>query len=84
MAITGVFVPLVTPFKDGMVDYVSYEKMVDFYLTKGVHGFIPLGTTGEGPTISELEYEKIIEKTIEYTNGVVPIYVGLVEMILEK
>lgn len=77
MSISGVFVPLITPFKDYEVDYVSYKRLIDFYLTKGVHGFIPLGTTSESPTISELEYEKIIEKTIEYTNGVVPIYVGL-------
>ncbi|MBU3202339.1 4-hydroxy-tetrahydrodipicolinate synthase [Clostridium estertheticum] len=77
MAISGVFIPLVTPFKDGNVDYVSYKKLIDYYLTKGVHGFIPLGTTSEGPTISDLEYEEIIEKTIEYTNGSVPIYVGL-------
>jgi len=77
MNISGVFVPLITPFKDEVVDYVSYKRMIDFYLTKGVHGFIPLGTTGESPTISEFEYEKIIEKTIEYTKGTVPIYVGL-------
>jgi 4-hydroxy-tetrahydrodipicolinate synthase len=77
MAITGVLVPLITPFKEDKVDYVSYKRMVDFYLTKGVHGFVPLGTTGESPTVSELEYEEIIEKTIEYTNGAVPIYVGL-------
>ena len=77
MAISGVFVPLVTPFKGEMVDYVSYKRMIDFYLTKGVHGFVPLGTTGESPTISDFEYEEIIGKTIEYTNGAVPIYVGL-------
>ena len=77
MSLSGVFVPLVTPFKDDEVDYVSYKRLVEFYLTKGVHGFIPLGTTSESPTVSDLEYEKIIEKTIEYTNGAVPIYVGL-------
>ena len=77
MAISGVFIPLITPFKEGKVDYVSYKRLVDFYLNKGVHGFIPLGTTSESHTISELEYEKVLEKTIEYTNGAVPIYVGL-------
>lgn len=77
MSLSGVFVPLVTPFKDDGVDYVSYKRLIEFYLSKGVHGFIPLGTTSESPTISDLEYEKIIEKTIEYTNGVIPIYVGL-------
>ncbi|MBU3214601.1 4-hydroxy-tetrahydrodipicolinate synthase [Clostridium estertheticum] len=77
MSVSGVFIPLVTPFKEGKIDYISYKSLVDFYLNKGVHGFIPLGTTSESHTLSELEYEKVLEKTIEYTNGSVPIYVGL-------
>ncbi|GIM29113.1 4-hydroxy-tetrahydrodipicolinate synthase 2 [Clostridium polyendosporum] len=77
MALTGVFVPLITPFKNDKVDFNSYKRMIDFYLSKGVHGLIPLGTTGESPTVSDEEYEEIIEKTMEYTNDVVPVYVGL-------
>ncbi len=77
MAISGVFVPLITPFKNDEVDFVSYKKMIDFYLTKGIHGFVPLGTTGESPTVNEKEYEAIIEKTMEYTNNAVPVYIGL-------
>lgn len=77
MAIKGVFVPLITPFKEDKVDFNSYKKMVNFYLSKGVTGFVPLGTTGESPTVSEEEYEAIVEKTIEYTEGKVPVYVGL-------
>ena len=77
MAISGVFVPLITPFKNDEVDFVSYKKMIDFYLTKGIHGFVPLGTTGESPTVTEKEYEAIIEKTMEYTNNAVPVYIGL-------
>lgn len=77
MALKGVFVPLITPFKYDKVDFNSYKKMIDFYLTKGINGFVPLGTTGESPTVSENEYEEIVEKTMEYTNNAVPVYVGL-------
>lgn len=77
MSLRGVFVPLITPFKNDEVDFNSYKKMVDNYLTKGIHGFIPLGTTGESPVISDREYEEIVEKTMEYVDGKVPVYVGL-------
>lgn len=77
MSLQGIFVPLITPFKDDKVDFISYKRMIDFYLTKGISGFIPLGTTGEIPTITEIEYEEIVEKTVEFTNDAVPIYVGL-------
>jgi 4-hydroxy-tetrahydrodipicolinate synthase len=77
MALNGVFVPLITPFKNDEVDFDSYKKLIDFYITKGISGFIPLGTTGESPTISDLEYEKIIEKTLEYVNKKTSVYVGL-------
>jgi 4-hydroxy-tetrahydrodipicolinate synthase len=73
----GVYVPLITPFKDDKVDFNSYKKMVDFYINKGVHGLMPLGTTGESPTVLEDEYDAIIEKTMEFTNNRVPVYVGL-------
>ena len=76
MKIQGVFVPFVTPFKDNEVDFVSYKKMFDYYLDKGISGIIPLGTTGESPTISDCEYEEIVAKTLEYNNNRLPIYVG--------
>lgn len=72
----GIYLPIITPFSGDEVDYVSYKKMIDFYLTKGIAGIVPLGTTGESPTVSEYEYEKILEKTVEFTNKQVPIYVG--------
>lgn len=77
MSVQGVFVPLITPFKNDELDLVSYKNMVDHYLSKGVSGFIPLGTTGESPTVEEKEYETIVEKTMEYVNGAVPVYIGL-------
>jgi 4-hydroxy-tetrahydrodipicolinate synthase len=75
--IKGVYVPLVTPFKDDKVDFNSYKKMVDYYIAKGAHGLMPLGTTGESPTVLEDEYEAIVANTMEYVAGRVPVYVGL-------
>ncbi|MBW6411493.1 4-hydroxy-tetrahydrodipicolinate synthase [Clostridium weizhouense] len=77
MKIKGIIVPLITPFKEGMVDFKSYENLVDHYINEGVDGIIPLGTTGESPTISNEEYEEILSKTMEYNNGRVKVYTGL-------
>ncbi|SFD06859.1 4-hydroxy-tetrahydrodipicolinate synthase [Clostridium uliginosum] len=77
MKIKGIIIPLLTPFKDGNVDFNSYKKMVEYYIEQGVDGILPLGTTGESPTISCEEYEKILDKTMEYNNGRVHVYTGL-------
>ena len=77
MNLQGVMVPLVTPFKNGKVDYESYRNIIDHCIEEGVSGIIPLATTGESPTISEYEYEEILSKTIEYTKKKVSIYTGL-------
>jgi 4-hydroxy-tetrahydrodipicolinate synthase len=76
MKIEGVLVPLITPFTEGKVDFESYKKMIKHYSDKGVAGFIPLATTGETPTLSDYEYQSILEKTIEYNDINLPIYVG--------
>lgn len=73
----GVMIPLITPFKDGKVDFNSYERLVNHLINQGVSGIIPLATTGEMPTISEYESEEIIERTIEINAGRVQVYVGL-------
>ena len=73
----GVMIPLITPFKDGRVDFNSYERLVNHLINQGVSGIIPLATTGEMPTISEYESEEIIERTIEINAGRVQVYVGL-------
>jgi len=77
MKIEGVLVPLITPFKDGKVDFKSYKKMVNHYIEQGVRGIIPLATTGESPTILNDEYEEVLAKTMEYNNNRVSVYVGL-------
>ena len=53
--ISGLWLPLVTPFKDGAVDFASYERLIDHYIGLGVDGLFPLGTTGESPALDEAE-----------------------------
>lgn len=77
MKIEGVIVPLITPFREGKVDFKSYERMVNHYIEEGVSGIIPLATTGESPTILTNEYEEVLAKTMEYNNKRIPVYVGL-------
>lgn len=77
MRIDGVWLPIITPFLEDKIDFKSYKKMIDHYIDKGVTGIIPLGTTGESPTVGEEEFEEIVEKTMEYVYGRVPVIVGV-------
>ena len=74
---SGVWLPIVTPFVDGEIDYVGYERLVDHYVRAGVAGVIPLGTTGESPTVDETEAEGLIERTVAAVDGRVRILVGV-------
>lgn len=73
----GVWLPIVTPFKDDKIDYKSYKRLIEHYINKGIHGIIPLGTTGEVPVLNDFEFEEMIERTMEYVNSRVPVYVGV-------
>ncbi|MDP4089241.1 MAG: 4-hydroxy-tetrahydrodipicolinate synthase [Bacillota bacterium] len=77
MNLSGVWLPIITPFRDDKVDFESYKKLIEYYIGKGISGIIPLGTTGEGPTIDGIEYEAIIYKTMEFVDGRLPVFVGL-------
>ncbi len=72
----ALWLPLVTPFKDGAVDFASYERLVRHYRAFGVDAFFPLGTTGESPTLDDAETEALIEHTLAVA-GDVPVYVGV-------
>src|SRR5712691_13098809 len=74
---SGVWLPIITPFVDGEIDYAGYERLVDHYVRAGVAGVIPLGTTGERPTVDETEAETLIERTVAAVDGRVPILVGV-------
>src|SRR6266436_4601580 len=75
--IAGLWVPLVTPFKDGAVDFASYDRLVAHYIAQGVDGLFPLGTTGESPTLDEAEGETLVERTLAVAAGRVPVFVGV-------
>lgn len=76
MKISGVWLPIVTPFWQNEIDYDTYKKLVEFYVSKKIDGIIPLGTTGEVSTIEDDEYEKIIAVTAECVNQRVPLFIG--------
>lgn len=75
--ITGVWVPLVTPFKDGAVDLASYRRLIEHYIGRGVSGLFPLGTTGEAPTLDDGEEDAIVAETVEAVAGRVPVFIGV-------
>jgi 4-hydroxy-tetrahydrodipicolinate synthase len=75
--LSGVWVPLVTPFKDGQVDLANYRRLIGHYLARGVAGLFPLGTTGEAPTLDEHEADAVVEATIETVADRVPVFVGI-------
>jgi 4-hydroxy-tetrahydrodipicolinate synthase len=75
--ISGVWLPAITPFVNGAVDLASYEKLLRHYLTLGVSGIFPLGTTGESPTVDDDEMEAIVERTVSVVAGRVPVFVGV-------
>ena len=70
------YTALLTPFKDNKVDFESYRKLIDFQIENGTHGLVPVGTTGESPTLSHDEHKKLVEVCIEQSNGRVPVIAG--------
>ena len=70
------YTALLTPFKDNKVDYDGYKKLIDFQIENGTHGLVPVGTTGESPTLSHDEHKKLVEVCIEQSNGRVPVIAG--------
>ncbi|MDC7241141.1 MAG: 4-hydroxy-tetrahydrodipicolinate synthase [Spirochaetales bacterium] len=74
---TGVFTALVTPFTEKQdVDWDSLKKIVQFQLNKGISGLVPVGTTGESPTVSHDENMDVIEAVVKEVNGKVPVIAG--------
>ncbi|MHC4498966.1 MAG: 4-hydroxy-tetrahydrodipicolinate synthase [Planctomycetota bacterium] len=73
---TGAFVALVTPFQDGEIDFRTLDELVDFQLESGIDGLVPVGTTGECPTLSHEEQRKVIERVVKAVGGQVPVIAG--------
>ena len=72
----GSNVALVTPFKDNKLDEENYIKLINFHLENGTNGLVPAGTTGESPTLSHGEHEKVIELCINEAKGKIPVIAG--------
>ena len=73
---SGSMVALVTPFQDGKVDYKTLEEIVEFHLDSGTDGLVPVGTTGESPTLSHSEHKKVIERVVKVAGGKIPVIAG--------
>lgn len=67
---------LVTPFKGDAVDYGALEQLVEWHISEGSHGLVPVGTTGESPTLSHAEHEKVIEVVVRTVGGRIPVIAG--------
>jgi len=73
---SGAIVALITPFKNDKVDETALRDLIDFQIANGTHGIVPVGTTGESPTLSYKEHERIIDITVEQTAKRVPVIAG--------
>jgi len=73
----GAFTALVTPMTEsGEVDYEGFRRLIQFQITEGIDGIVPLGTTGENPTLDEDEEDKLIEIAVKEAKGKIPVIVG--------
>jgi 4-hydroxy-tetrahydrodipicolinate synthase len=72
----GVLPALVTPFRDGAVDEPAFVALVERQIAGGVHGLVPVGTTGETSTLSHDEHRRVVELCVETTAGRVPVVAG--------
>ena len=72
----GSFVALTTPFKDGKIDETAFRSFIEWQITEGSDGLVPCGTTGESPTLSHEEHQKVTEICIEVTDGRIPVIAG--------
>lgn len=70
------YTALLTPFKDNQVDFEAYRKLIDFQIENGTNGLVPVGTTGESPTLSHDEHKKLVEVCIDQSNKRVPVMAG--------
>ena len=72
----GSNVALITPFKNDKLDDDTYIKLIHFHINNGTNGLVPAGTTGESPTLSHSEHERVIELCVKESNGKLPVFAG--------
>jgi 4-hydroxy-tetrahydrodipicolinate synthase len=72
----GSFTALVTPFKNGSIDQQVFRDLVEWQITEGTNGLVPVGTTGESPTLSHDEHKQVVEWCVDQAKGRVPVVAG--------
>ena len=72
----GSLVALITPFRDGAVDEPAFRKLVSWQIEEGTDGLIPVGTTGESPTLNHDEHKRVVELCVDEAAGRVPVIAG--------
>ena len=73
---TGLYTALITPFKNGKVDEKAYQSLIEWQISEGVHGLTPCGTTGESPTLTYEEHNRVVSLCIEVAKGRVKVLPG--------
>jgi 4-hydroxy-tetrahydrodipicolinate synthase len=73
---TGAMVALVTPFQDGDIDFRTLDELIEFQIENGIDAIVPVGTTGESPTLSHDEHKKVIDRVVKAVGGEVPVIAG--------
>jgi len=73
---TGAMVALITPFQDGEIDFETLDELIEFQLENSIDGIVPVGTTGESPTLSHDEQKKVIERVVNVVGGQAPVIAG--------
>ena len=76
MQLQGSMTAMVTPFRDGRVDETRLREQVEFQIESGIDGLVPVGTTGESPTLDFNEHKRVIELTVQFARGRVPVTAG--------
>ena len=73
---TGAMTAMITPFREGRIDEQKLKEQVEFQIRQGIDALVPVGTTGESPTLDFKEHERVIELTVQYAAGRVPVIAG--------
>ncbi len=73
---TGAMVALITPFHDGEVDYKTLDELINFQIEGSIDAIVPVGTTGESPTLSTEEHKQVIQRIVDVVDGQVPVIAG--------
>ncbi len=76
MSFKGTYTAIITPFHEGKIDVAAFKKLVDFQVAGGVTGIVPVGTTGESPTLDMDEHKEVVRLAVEFAAGRIEVVAG--------